>query len=170
MDEFHETQLGILEPVKEVTEWVNIFVIIEKNLPLDSSNTYALGHSIQKKLRICLDPRDLNEDFEREPYYTRSIEDILEKFYGMKRFTISDFNKGYWMVELHPDSRKIDDNGFGHWKVSGGQDFQWVPSLLRMFSKGNLTASSLTSTGVTGIADDMIIYGRDDQEHDGNEC
>ena len=22
--------------------------------------------------------------------------------------------------------------------------------------------------GVTGIADDMIIYGRDDQEHDGN--
>ena len=26
----------------------------------------------------------------------------------------------------------------------------------------------LDVSGVTGIADDMIIYGRDDQEHNGN--
>ena len=27
-------------------------------------------------------------------------------FMGMTRFTIADFNKGYWMVELDPESRK----------------------------------------------------------------
>ena len=25
----------------------------------------------------------------------------------MTQFTIADFNKGYWMVKLHPDSRKL---------------------------------------------------------------
>ena len=43
----------------------------------------------------------------KELYYTRSIEEIIGKFYGMTRFRIADFNKGYWMVELHPKSRKL---------------------------------------------------------------
>ena len=58
--------LGILEPVKEVTEWVNSFVIVEKKVPADSNTE---DHSSQKKkLWICLDPRDLNEALEYEPY------------------------------------------------------------------------------------------------------
>ena len=100
-------QLGILELVKVVAEWVNSFVIMEKKVPVDSSNAHSPGHSVQKKLWICLDPRDLNEALEREPYYTQSIKEILGKFHGMKWFTIADFNKQYWMVELHPDSRKL---------------------------------------------------------------
>ena len=44
---------------------------------------------------------------EWEPYYTRNIEEILGKFHGITQFTIADFNKGYWMVELHPESRKL---------------------------------------------------------------
>ena len=80
--------------MKDMTEWVNSFVIMEKKIPVDSSNTYALSHSVSKKLRICLDPRYLNKALEREPYYTCSIEEILGKFHGMKRFTIADFNKG----------------------------------------------------------------------------
>ena len=93
-----------MEPVKEVTEWVNSFVIVENKVPADSN---IEDHSTQKKLQICLDPRDLNEALEREPYYTRSIKEILGKFHGMTRFMIANFNKGYWMVELHPESRKL---------------------------------------------------------------
>ena len=107
-DAFHKEirnleQLGILEETKDVTEWVNSFVIVEK-IPTNSNSSQ--GHSMNKKLRICLDPRDLNEALEREPYYTWSIEKIMGKFHGMTRFTIADFNKGYWMVELDPESRK----------------------------------------------------------------
>ena len=106
-DTFHKEirnleQLGILEETKDVTEWVNSFVIVEKKISTDSNSSQ--GHS--KKLKICLDPRDLNEALEREPYYTQSIEEIMAKFHGMTRFTIADFNKGYWMVELDPESRK----------------------------------------------------------------
>ena len=66
--------------MKDVTEWDNSFVIAEKKVPVDSSNTHSPEHSVSKKLGICLDPRDLNETLEREPYYTRSIEEILGKF------------------------------------------------------------------------------------------
>ena len=105
-DTFHDEirnleALGILEETKDVTEWVNSFVIMEKKI--DSNNSPSPGHSMNKKLRICLDPRDLNEALEREPYYTHSIEEITGKFHGITRFTIADFNKGYWMVELDPE-------------------------------------------------------------------
>ena len=51
---FHEEirnleELGILEETKEVTEWINSFVIVEKKLPIDSSNSHAPGHTVKKK-------------------------------------------------------------------------------------------------------------------------
>ena len=49
-----------------------------------------------------MDPRDLNEALEREPYHTRSVDEITAKLQGMTVFTIVDFKKGYWMVVLHP--------------------------------------------------------------------
>ena len=56
-------ELGILEEVKEQTDWVNSYVIVEK----DSENHHAPNHTIKRKLRICLDPGGLNEALEREP-------------------------------------------------------------------------------------------------------
>ena len=100
-------ELGILEPDTEHTDWVNSYVIVEKDVPIDSSNTNAPNHSIKRKLRICLDPRDLNEALEREPYHTCSVDEMSAKLKGMTVFTTVDFKKGYWMVIRHPNSRKI---------------------------------------------------------------
>ena len=94
---------GILEEVKEHTDWVNSYVIVEK----DTGNHHSPNHTVKKKLKICLDPRDLNKALEREPYHTQSVDEITSKLQGMTAFTIVDFKKGYWMVVLHPDSRKL---------------------------------------------------------------
>ena len=96
-------KLGILEEIKEHTDWVNSYVIVEK----DTGNHHSPNHMIKKKLRICLDPRDLNEALEREPYHTHSVDEITAKLQGMTVFTIVDFTKGNWMVVLHPDSGKL---------------------------------------------------------------
>ena len=167
---FHEEirnleALGILEETKDVTEWVNSFVILEKKLPINSSNSHSPGHTMKKKLRICLDPRDLNEALEQEPYYTHSIEEIIGKFHGMTKFTIADFNKGYWMVELDPESRKYTTMALDIGR------FQWMrlpmgSIVAQDVFQRKLDAIFLSIPGVTGIADDMIIYGRNDQEHD----
>ena len=50
---------------------------------------------------------DLNEALEREPYHTYSVDKITAKLKGMTVFIIVDFRKGYWMVVLHPESRKL---------------------------------------------------------------
>ena len=96
-------KLGILEEVKEHTDWVNSYVIVEK----DSGNNDSPDHTIKRKLRICLDPRDLNEALEREPYHTHSVDEITAKLQGMTVFTIVDFKKDCWVVVLHPESRKL---------------------------------------------------------------
>ena len=69
-------QQGILEEVKEHTDWVNTYVIVGK----DTGNHHSPNHTVKKKLRICLDPRDLNEALEREPYHTHSTGEITAKF------------------------------------------------------------------------------------------
>ena len=174
-DAFHKEirnleQLGILEETKDVTEWVNSFVIVEKKAPVNpckipANSNHSQGHSKDRKLRICLDPKDLNEALEREPYYTWSIEEIMAKFHGMTRFTITDFNKGYWMVELDPESRKYTTMALHIGR------FQWT-----MLPMGSVVAQDifqrkldgifLDIPGVTGIADNMVIYGRSNLEHD----
>ena len=175
-DAFHKEirnleQLGILEETKDVTEWVNSFVIVEKKVSTDSNynkiptNSSNQGHSMDKKLRICLDPRDLNEALEREPYYTWSIEEIMAKFHGMTRFTIADFNKGYRMVELDPESRK-----YTMMALDIGR-FQWTrlpmgSIVAQDVFQRKLDGIFLDIPGVTGIADNMVIYGRSNLEHD----
>ena len=96
-------KLGILEEVKKNTDWVNSYMIMEK----DSGSHHTPNHTIKKKWRICLDPRDLNEALERELYHTCSVDEITAKLQGMTVFTIVNFKKGYWMVVPHPDSRKL---------------------------------------------------------------
>ena len=154
---------GILEEVKEHTDWVNSYVIVEK----DTGNHHSPNHTVKKKLRICLDPRDLNEALEREPYHTRSVDEITAKLQGMTVFTIVDFKKGYWMVVLHPDSSRLTCMAlpFGR--------FQWTCLPMGTVVAQNIFQSKLDAIfigmeGVTEIADDMIIAGKDEMEHDRN--
>ena len=156
-------ELGILEEVTEHTDWFNSYVIVEK----DSGNHHAPNHTIKRKLRICLDPRDLNEALERELYHTCSVDEITAKLQGMTVFTIVDFRKGYWMVVLHPDSRKLTcmELPFGR--------FQWTrlpmgTVVAQDIFQSKLDAIFIGMEGVTGIADDTVIAGRDVMQHDRN--
>ena len=73
-DNFHQeindlvTQ-GVLDNVEHSTEWVNSFVIFEKDVSMDSGNSHAPCHHIKKMPQICLDPRDLNEALYLDPRY-----------------------------------------------------------------------------------------------------
>ena len=138
-----------------------------KDVQMDTSNSHAPNHSIKRKLRICLDQRDLNEALEREPYHTHSVDEITAKLEGMTVFTIVDFKNGYWMVVLHPDSRKLTCMAlpFGR--------FQWTRLAMGTVVAQDIFQSMLDPIfigieGVTGIADDMVITGRNEEEHNRN--
>ena len=147
------------------TEFVNSFVIVEKDVSMDSGNSHGPHHLIKKKLPICLDPRDLNEALEREPYYSLSVDEVIGKFHGCTVFSIVDMKKGYWMVIVHPDSRPLTcmSKNIGR--------FQWTQLPMGTVVACDVFQKKLDEIfhnvpGVTGIADDMVIYGKSIEEHD----
>ena len=169
-DAFHEeierlVKIDVLEKVTEPTESVNSFVIVEK--VIDSSNAHSPNHVIKKSIRLCIDPKDLNEALEREPYYSRSIDELISMFAGAKVFTIVDMDKGYWQVVLHPESRKLTCMAFD----IGRYQFKRLPMGSKVASdifQRMLDSVYIGLPGVTGIADDMVIFGRNEEEHDRN--
>ena len=85
----------------------------------------------------------------------------------MTVFTIVDFKKGYWMVVLHPDSRKLTCT------VLPFARFQWTQLPMGTVVAQDIFQSKLDAIfigmgGFTGIADDMVIVGRNEMEHDRN--
>ena len=134
---------------------------------IDSSNAHSPNHVIKKSIRLCIDPKDLNEALEREPYYSRTIDELISMFAAAKVFTIVDMDKGYWQVVLHPESRKLTCMAFD----IGRYQFKRLPMGSKVAS--NIFQRMLDSVyiglpGVTGIADDMVIFGRNEEEHDRN--
>ena len=79
-------------------------------------------------------------------------------FAGAKVFIIVDMDKGYWQVVLHPDSRKYTCMAFD----IGRFQFKRLPI------QKKLDSVYIGLPGVTGIADDMVIFGRTEEEHDRN--
>ena len=58
-------------------------------------------------LRICIDPRDLNQAIKREPYPMSTIEEIVTRMPNVKVFSVLDASSGFWQVKLDPSSAKL---------------------------------------------------------------
>ena len=78
-------QARILVPVTKATPWINSFILLESR---DSQG--------QAKLRICLDPTNLNKAITREPYHFHTPEDISHMLANATILTVCDSKKGYW--------------------------------------------------------------------------
>ena len=167
-DDFHAkihdlVKHGVLEKVEHSTEWVNSFVIVEKDFSMDSWNIQTPNRKFKKRLRICLDPRDLREALKHEPYCSWSVDELIAKFHGCKVFSFIDI--GYWMVPLHPESRPLTCMSID----IGRYQWTWLPVGINVTSdvfQKKLGEIFQNVQGLTGIADDMIIYRKSWEEHD----
>ena len=79
----------IISPVTTPTPWVSSLVVVSKP---------------NGKLRLCLDPKDLNKAIQREHYPLPTIEDVATRLHGAKVFTKLDVRNGFWHVMLAEDS------------------------------------------------------------------
>ena len=88
--EIHKMQkAGVLKPVKEATPSINRFVLVE--------GKDKFGNL---KLRICLDPTNLNKVIVREPYHFKTPEDIAYLLVDAYIMSVCDCKKGYWHQQL----------------------------------------------------------------------
>ena len=84
---------SVLKPVQEATPWINSFVLVEGN-----------DQHCQPKLRICLDPTNLNKAIVQEPYHFKTPGDIAHLLADATVLTVLDCKKGYWHQQLYEES------------------------------------------------------------------
>ena len=82
-------QAGVLKPVNQATPWINSFVLVE--------GKDKLGNL---RLRMCLDPTNLNKVIVHEPYHFKTPEDIAHHLAEVCVITVCDCRKGYWHHQL----------------------------------------------------------------------
>jgi len=142
--------LGVITPVSEPTEWVSQTVITAKK---------------NGKIRLCLDPRELNKVLLREHYTLPVIDDTLHELRQSKIFSKADLASGYWHIKLDNESSMLTtfQTCFGR--------FRWLrlPFGLNVSSEifqRKLFEAFSDLEGIICIADDIIIHGKDENEHD----
>ena len=82
-------QAGVLKPVHEATPWINSFMLVEGK---DKSGNL--------KLRICLDPTNLNKAIVRESYHFKTPEDIAHLLVDTCIMTVCDCKKDTGTISL----------------------------------------------------------------------
>lgn len=144
------TNLNVLKPVDEPTEWVSQSVLTPKK---------------NGSVRLCLDPQELNKVLLREHYTLPTLDDTLHELTQSKVFTKADLASGYWHVKLDDESSKLTT-----FQTCYGR-FRWLRLPFGLSVSAEIFQKKLTSIfsdleGIVCIADDIIIHGKDDQEHD----
>ena len=151
-------KLGVLASVDEPTDWVNQMAIATKK---------------NGALRICVDPRPLNQVLKRERYHLPVLDDILPDLARAKVFSKVDLSHGYWHCVLDEPSTILTTfaTPFGR--------FKWLRLPFGLSASSEIFQKRLRRaleglTGVACIADDVLIYGIGDtldeagQDHDRN--
>ena len=131
----------IVASVDKPTDWVSNLTVVEKK---------------NGTLRVCLDPKPLNEAIKRERHSIPLPEDVQHKLNGKKVF---------WQVKLTDESSYLTTFNTP-W---GRKRFLRMPfgisSASEVMQKRNEeTFGDIPDVHI--IADDMIIAGKDEEEHD----
>ena len=140
----------ILAQVTEPTSWVSSMVAVPKS---------------NGKLRICLDPKDLNQAIQREHYPLPTIEEIATRLHGAKVFTVLDVRSGFWHVPLDEESSRLTtfNTPFGR--------YRWKRMPFGISSAPEVFQRRMHElieglSGVEVIADDFVTVGFGDTEED----
>ncbi|XP_033731746.1 uncharacterized protein K02A2.6-like [Pecten maximus] len=83
---------GVIEKVDEPSDWVNSMVLVEKP---------------NGKLRICLDPKDLNGAIKREHFPLPTSDEVSSRLSGAKFFSKLDASSGFWQIPLDEESSRL---------------------------------------------------------------
>ena len=88
----------------EVEELVELGIVVPSTSPWASPVV-----PVPKKdgtVRVCIDYRKLNEVTVADPYYMTTMEEIVERIGASKVMSKLDLAKGFYQVEVDPQSRK----------------------------------------------------------------
>jgi hypothetical protein len=125
-----------------------------------------VGPDGERKWRLVVDFRKLNEKTVGNAYPLPDITEILDQLGQIKYFTCLDMVMGYHQIELEPgeEPKTAFSTKQGHW------EYRRLPFGLKMapvtFQKMmNSVLSGLTGTRCFVYLDDIVIYARSLADH-----
>ncbi|CAK1599497.1 unnamed protein product [Parnassius mnemosyne] len=144
------TDLGVIRKVTHPTQWVNSIVIAAKK---------------NGTLRICLDPRALNNAIQRAHFQLPTIKELATKIHGASFFSVLDANSGFWAIKLDDQSSDLCtfSTPFGRYQ------YLRLPYGLNCASEvfhAKIKQLIEDLDGVDSFIDDIICWGRNKDEHD----
>ena len=138
-------QQGIITPVTEPTDWVSSLVLVNKT----------------NKLRVCIDPQDLNKALKRAHYPLPTIEDVATRLGKAKVFSVLDAKNGFWQVQLDKESSYLTtfNTPFGRFRwLRMPFGIKTAPEEYQRRVHENLQGLQ----GVEDIVDDILCIGEGD--------
>ena len=144
--------LGVITSITEPTDWVNAL---------------AFSRKASGGLRVCLDPRSLNQCIKRTHHKTPTLEEITNRLSGSKVFSKLDAKHGFWSIKLDEESSKLTtfNSPIGRFR------FKRLPFGLNVSQDAFQQCMDQIFSqcpGTIGITDDVIVHGKDDKDHDRN--
>ena len=141
--------MGSAGKADEPTEWVSSLVVVQKP---------------NGKVRLCLGPRDLNKAIQREHYPMKTVEEVATELSDAKVFSVLDATSGFWHIKLDEASTRLltFNTPFSRYQyLRIPVDINSAPEV---FQK-KMTQAFEDLSGVKTIADDILIWGKDEDEH-----
>ena len=142
-------ELGAIVKCEEPTEWVSALTIVEE----------------PNKLRLCLDPKQLNKYVMRQHTCLPTPEETLAKIQGSKVFSHLDLKHGYWQLPLtHEASMKT-----AFLTPIGRYRFLRMPFGLKSANEIFQERMTKAFEGIEGIIvmfDDILVHAKTPEEHD----
>ena len=143
---------GILRKLKidKKSEWLNSFVCIRK--PNGS-------------IHLCLDPTHLNKYIVHPHHNSKTLDDILPKLIGAKKFSIVDSTESFFNLSFTRKASLLTTFG----TMYGRYCYLRVPmgaSLSSDLYQYKVDEIFEDISQCVGIADDIVIFGYDDHDHD----
>ena len=152
---------------KELAEIVQQGIIIKQTEPTPWVSSLMYPKKANGKLRICLDPKDLNKAITCENHKAPTLEEIAHVLTGATKFSKVDSNKAFFGMHL-PEEASLLTTFNTH---LGRYRFLCVPFGLKMSQdifQMRMDDIVAQCPGVLAIHDDMFIYGKHDRDHDTN--
>lgn len=159
---------ALQEPLrKELESLVNQGIITKVDEPTDWVNSLVCSTKRNGSIRLCLDPKDLNCAIKRPHHRTPTLDEVLSKLSGSEYFSIVDARSGYWNIKLDHESSLYTTFNSPHGR------FRFLRLPFGLICAQDIFQKKVDETfgdlrGVTGITDDIVIYGRNRKEHDDN--
>lgn len=133
----------------------------------DWCSSLALSTKKDRTLRICLDLQKLNASLKRCSHKIPSVEELNPRFANAKIFSKLDAKAGYWSIHLDEESQILTTfrTPFGRycWKR-----FPFGLSVSQDLFQAKMDQILEGLHGVASIADNIVVYGKDEEEHDRN--